>query len=130
MLAELRPVKSRPRTFGAPGGVPEIARFAADASLDGVITWPHEVQRVRNVCGRRFIIVTSGVRMRGNVAADSHAITAADAIRSGADYVVIGSPIWHAAEPIRAVREITDDIERGLRVNPRRTFEILNPRPV
>ncbi|WP_333647726.1 hypothetical protein [Candidatus Binatus sp.] len=30
----------------------------------------------------------------------------------------------------RAVREITDDIERGLRNNPRRTFEILNPRPV
>jgi hypothetical protein len=30
----------------------------------------------------------------------------------------------------RAVREITDDIERGLRNNPRCTFEILNPRPV
>src|ERR1019366_855532 len=59
-----------------------------------------------------------------------HAITAADAIRAGADYVVVGSPIWRAAEPLRAVREITDDIERGLRNSPRRTFEILNPRPL
>jgi len=58
------------------------------------------------------------------------ATTAADAIRAGADYVVVGSPIWRAAEPLRAVREITDDIERGLRNSPRRTFEILNPRPV
>ena len=60
----------------------------------------------------------------------SNAITAADAIRAGADYVVVGGPIWRAAEPLRAVREITDDIERGLRNSPRRTFEILNPRPV
>jgi pyridoxal biosynthesis lyase PdxS len=58
------------------------------------------------------------------------ATTAADAIRAGADYVVVGSPIWRAAEPLRAVHEITDDIERGLRNSPRRTFEILNPRPV
>ena len=57
------------------------------------------------------------------------ATTAADAIRAGADYVVVGSPIWRAAEPLRAVHEITDDIERGLRNSPRRTFEILNPVP-
>jgi orotidine-5'-phosphate decarboxylase len=74
--------------------------------------------------------VTSGVRLREIGTPDQSAITAADAIRAGADYVVVGSPIWRAAEPLRAVREITDDIERGLRNNPRRTFEILNPRPV
>jgi len=85
---------------------------------------------VRNTCGRRFIIVTSGVRLREIASPASNGITAADAIRAGADYVVIGSPIWRTAEPVRAVREITDDIERGLRNSPRRTFEILNPRPV
>ena len=74
--------------------------------------------------------MTSGVRLRELASPAAHAFSAADAIRAGADYVVVGSPIWRAAEPIRAVREITDDIERGLRNNPRRTFEILNPRPV
>jgi orotidine-5'-phosphate decarboxylase len=129
MLAELKSANSR-RAPGSPDRVTEIARFAADASLDGVVTWPHEVTRVRNTCGRRFIIVTSGVQLRESANAGAHSITAADAIRGGADYVVVGSPIWRAAEPLRAVREITDDIERGLRNSPRRTFEILNPRPV
>jgi orotidine-5'-phosphate decarboxylase len=129
-LADTKSANSGARTPGTPGRVTEIARFAADASLDGVVTWPHEITRVRNTCGRRFIIVTSGVRLREMAGTTSDTITAADAIRAGADYVVIGSPIWRAAEPLRAVREITDDIERGLRNSPRRTFEILNPRPV
>jgi orotidine-5'-phosphate decarboxylase len=129
-LAELKPPNSSTRSPRSPDRVTEIARFAADASLDGVVTWPHEVPLVRNMCGRRFVIVTSGVRLREAGSEPSNAITAADAIRGGADYVIVGSPIWRAAEPIRAVREITDDIERGLRNSPRRTFEILNPRPV
>jgi len=130
MLSELKSANWKPRAPGTPDRVTEIARFAAEASLDGVITWPHEVPHVRNSCGRRFIIVTSGVRLREMADPGSQAITAAEAIRAGADYVVVGSPIWRAAEPLRAVREITDDIERGLRSSPRRTFEILNPRPV
>jgi orotidine-5'-phosphate decarboxylase len=129
-LADTKSLNSSSRFPGLPDRVTEIARFAADASLDGVVTWPHEVTRVRNTCGRRFIIVTSGVQLREPGGTTSKAITAADAIRAGADYVVIGSPIWRAAEPLHAVREITDDIERGLRNSPRRTFEILNPRPV
>ena len=129
-LSDTKSPNSSARAPESPDRVTEIARFAADASLDGVVTWPHEITQVRNTCGRRFIIVTSGVRLRETVNASANAPTAADAIRAGADYVVIGSPIWRAAEPLRAVREITDDIERGLRNSPRRTFEILNPRPV
>jgi orotidine-5'-phosphate decarboxylase len=130
MLADMKSANSGAHTSGMPDRVTEIARFAADASLDGVVTWPHEVTHVRNTCGRRFIIVTSGVRLNEVASPASNGITAAEAIRAGADYVVVGGPIWRAAEPLRAVREITDDIERGLRNSPRRTFEILNPRPV
>ena len=130
MLAEMKSATASQHASGSPDRVTEIARFAADASLDGVVTWPHEVTHVRNTCGRRFIIVTSGVRLREIASTASNTITAAEAIRAGADYVVVGGPIWRAAEPLRAVREITDDIERGLRNSPRRTFEILNPRPV
>jgi orotidine-5'-phosphate decarboxylase len=129
-LADTKSANGSSRAPATPDRVTEIARFAADASLDGVVTWPHEITRVRNTCGRRFIIVTSGVQMRDAAGAASNGFTAAEAIRAGADYVVVGSPIWRAAEPIRAVREITEDIERGLRNSPRRTFEILNPRPV
>ena len=130
MLAELKSANSSSRAPAGQDRVAEIARLAAEASLDGVVTLPHEVARVRDICGRRFVMVTFGVRLDGASKRDSDAITAADAIRAGADYVVVGSEIWRAAEPIRAVREITEDIERGLRNSPRRTFEILNPRPV
>jgi pyridoxal biosynthesis lyase PdxS len=46
----------------------------------------------------------------------------AEVIRAGADYLVIGSPIFRAPEPARAVQSIIDEIERGLRApthNPR-----------
>jgi orotidine-5'-phosphate decarboxylase len=45
-------------------------------------------------------------------------VDGAAAIQAGADYLVVGSPIWKAAEPTRAVREIVDQIDRGLRVSP------------
>ena len=63
-LAEMKSPNSSAHLPRSPDRVTEIARFAADASLDGVVTWPHEVPHVRNTCGRRFIIVTSGVQLR------------------------------------------------------------------
>ncbi len=107
----------------------DIARQAANGGLDGVLTAAREVSQVRASCGRRFIIVASGVRLHegpGSAAAGA----AADAIRVGADYLVVGSPIWRAAEPMRAIREITADIERGLRANLRPPIEVLGVRPL
>lgn len=83
------------------------------------------------------MIVTSGLSLRPGVDGQSHGIDgpshvsgAVDAIRAGADYVVVGAPVWQAPEPVRAVREITDGIERGLRANPRGALEMLNLRPL
>jgi orotidine-5'-phosphate decarboxylase len=114
---------------GCADRVLEIARQAANASLDGVLTSVREVSQVRETCGRRFIIVTSGVRLRDDPGCAS-AGAAADAIRAGADYLVVGSPIWRAAEPVRAVREITEDMERGLRTNLRPPIEGIGTRPL
>ncbi|HYL57732.1 MAG TPA: orotidine-5'-phosphate decarboxylase [Candidatus Acidoferrales bacterium] len=140
MLAEMKPAAPRRETQGCSDRVAEIARIAADAALDGVFTSPREVTRVRNLCGRRFIIVTSGVvsagattpgaRSPANGGLAQHPVSAADAIRAGADYVVVGGPVWRSAEPVRVVREIADDIERGLRTNSRIASEVQNPRPV
>ncbi|MDO8430986.1 MAG: orotidine 5'-phosphate decarboxylase / HUMPS family protein [Candidatus Binatus sp.] len=135
---------NQPRLIGPQGRhtvcadrVAEIARLAADASLDGVVTSPHQISRVRGIGGRRFVIVTSGLSLRPGVDGQSHGIDgpshvsgAVDAIRAGADYVVVGAPVWQAPEPVRAVREITDGIERGLRANPRGALEMLNLRPL
>ena len=96
-------------------GVVELARHAAAAGLDGVFTSAQGAPRIRNMCGRRFIIVTPLSR-----AADGadELVDGAAAIHSGADFLVVGSPIWKASEPMRAVREIVDQIDRGLRNGP------------
>jgi orotidine-5'-phosphate decarboxylase len=140
MLAGLSAGEAKFADGAAADRVANLARMAADASLDGVLTSPHELARVRDAVGRRFLIVVSGavtsgaptpaLRMRYGCDANAYAIGAAEAIRAGADYLVVGSPIWRAAEPIRAVLEITEDIERGLRTSSRGALELLSPRPL
>jgi orotidine-5'-phosphate decarboxylase len=126
-VAMLAGLSSADAHAGCSDRVLEVARQAANANLDGVLTSAREASQVRAACGRRFIIVTSGVRIHDEPGCAS---AAADAIRAGADYLVVGSPIWRAAEPVRAVREITEDMERGLRTNLRPPVEVLGVRPL
>ncbi len=96
-------------------GVVELARHAAAAGLDGVLTSAQGAPRIRSMCGRRFIIVTPLSCVRDGT---SEIVDGAAAIHAGADFLVVGSPIWKAAEPMRAVRDIVDQIDRGLRNGP------------
>ena len=96
-------------------GVVELARHAVGAGLDGVYTSPQGAPRIRSVCGRRFLIVTP---LPGDNSGVDGVLDGASAIVAGADFLVVGSPIWKASEPMRAVREIVDQIDRGLRSGP------------
>ena len=93
-------------------GTVELARHAATAGLDGVYTSAQGAPRIRSICGRRFIIVTPLPCTRDG---EREFVDGASAIHAGADFLVVGSPIWKAREPMRAVREIVDQIDRGLR---------------
>jgi orotidine-5'-phosphate decarboxylase len=132
MLAALG--RSRSAPGAADGGwgvrrVVQIAKLAAGAALDGVLTSPHETARLRAACGRRFTVISSGMgRNRGWEASD-FPFGAAEAVRAGADYLIVTNPIWSANDPLRAVREITDEMERGLRANPRLALELRPSRP-
>jgi orotidine-5'-phosphate decarboxylase len=94
------------------GTVPEIvlARAAAAfaAGADGVIASPQEAAAIRalpEAAGR--LIVTPGIRPTGSDAGDQKRIlTPAEAIRAGADHIVVGRPIWAAADPAAAARAI------------------------
>ena len=96
-------------------GMVELARHAATAGLDGVFTSAQGAPRIRSMCGRRFIIVTP-LPMRARER--KRFVDGAAAIHAGADFLVVGSPIWKASEPMRAVREIVDQIDHGLRTGP------------
>jgi orotidine-5'-phosphate decarboxylase len=93
-----------------------LARLAKEAGLDGVVASAHEVEAIRRTCGSRFLIVVPGVRPPASNANDQLRVaTPADAVRAGADYLVIGRPITGAANPRRAALAITREIATALR---------------
>jgi orotidine-5'-phosphate decarboxylase len=94
--------------------VVRLARLAREAGMDGVVTSPLEIGRIRRECGRGFLIVTPGVRPESSDWDDQkRVLTPAEAIRAGADYIVVGKPIRDAPDPRAAAREIVAEIERG-----------------
>jgi orotidine-5'-phosphate decarboxylase len=97
--------------------VSRLARLARLCGMDGVVASPHEVSRIRRECGPRFLIVTPGVRLpEGSIEDQKRVLTPEEAIRAGANYLVVGSPIRNAPDPAAAAREVLDAMQRGLRM--------------
>ena len=92
-----------------------LARLAQDAGLDGVVCSPQEISAVRRACGPGFLIVTPGVRPAGAALGDQRRVMAPrDALRAGADILVIGRPITAETDPAGAARAILADLEEFL----------------
>ena len=87
--------------------VVRLARLAKVSGLDGVVCSPQEIAMVRAACGPQFLIVTPGIRPAGSDLADQRRVqTPEEAMRAGADILVIGRPITGAADPAQAARAI------------------------
>jgi orotidine-5'-phosphate decarboxylase len=105
---ELQTVWGAARTLA--GQVRHLACQALQAGLDGVVASPHEIRLVREACGPSFLIVTPGVRPAGADVQDQRRVmTPREAIRAGADYVVVGRPISGAPDPAAAARRIAEE---------------------
>ena len=91
--------------------VVHLAGLAKSSGLDGVVASPHEIEALRDACGPDFLIVTPGVRPAGAELGDQKRVTTpGEAVRRGADYVVVGRPITAAEDPIAAARAIAAEI--------------------
>ncbi len=88
----------------------ERAARAFDAGADGVIASPREAAAIRALPGAG-LIVTPGVRPAGAALGDQKRVeTPAAAIAAGADHLVVGRPIWQAADPRAAAQAILSEI--------------------
>ena len=104
--------------------VVQLARLAKKAGMDGVVASPQEIRAIRKACGKDFLIVVPGIRpvvgggptRKGRHKTDDQVrvATPAEAIRAGADYLVIGRPITGAPDPEAAARAILEEISSAL----------------
>jgi orotidine-5'-phosphate decarboxylase len=93
--------------------VRSLARLARNAGMDGVVASPREIEIVRDACGSEFVILTPGIRAATDVASDQkRTLTAREAVRAGADYIVVGRPITDARDRRAAALAIVDDLSR------------------
>lgn len=111
------------KEMGFTGSIEQLVFLRAKKALalgcDGVVSSGLEVPALRDGLGDKFLIVTPGIRPGANVDViqedDQRRIaTAYQAIRNGADYVVVGRPIRNAKDPVAVVKAMQDDIARAL----------------
>ncbi|MBV8855651.1 MAG: orotidine-5'-phosphate decarboxylase [Acidobacteria bacterium] len=95
--------------------VRRLARLADAAGLDGVVASPHEIVPVRESVGRAgFLVVTPGITPSAAAYADQKRVTSpAEAVRRGADFVVVGRAILNSPDPRRAARAVVEEMENG-----------------
>ena len=91
-----------------------LADQAQAAGLDGVCASPLEIEPIREACGDDFVIVTPGIRPEWASQGDQQRITTpGEAIKRGANYIVVGRPILEAKDPVKAAVNILDEISKA-----------------
>lgn len=93
--------------------VVERAGRAFDAGADGVISSPNEAALIRALPeAKDRLIVTPGVRPAGADLGDQKRVaTPANAVKNGVDHIVVGRPVWKAADPRAAAKAIVAEMQ-------------------
>jgi orotidine-5'-phosphate decarboxylase len=95
--------------------VVKLAQLAKKVGVDGVVASVQEAKAIRKACGSDFLIVTPGVRPKDSEVDpksedQSRKATPTEAIRAGADFLVVGRPIIAASDPRAAAQSIVEEI--------------------
>ena len=89
-----------------------IKKFSMEAKkqkLDGIVCSPKEIKIAREVLGKKFLIVTPGIRyqkLKGVGDDQKRTLTPSKAISMGADLLVIGRPITLSKNPLKTLKDI------------------------
>ena len=88
-----------------------LTALASDAGLSGLVCSPHEAAKVKSIHGNQFKLVTPGIRPVGADAGDQKRImTPRLAAEQGADFIVVGRPIYQAEDPESVVKSVLEDL--------------------
>ena len=91
--------------------VVQMAKLTQEAGLDGVVCSSHEIEAIREACGKDFILMVPGIRPAGSAQGDQKRImTPKEAIDKGATHLVIGRPISQADDPAEAAKNILSSL--------------------
>jgi orotidine-5'-phosphate decarboxylase len=98
-----------------------LAGMAVREGIGGIVCSAREVAAVRELAGKSAVLVTPGVRLPEDEVLDQkRVVTPYDAIRNGADYLVVGRPITKAADPVAAARRFAAEMKSAKEPGPRR----------
>ena len=105
------------------GHAEHLAKLSRDSGLDGITCSAHEAPALRTACGPDFVLVVPGIRpaavggddQKRAVGGDDQkrTVTPAEAVRLGADYLVVGRPITGADDPAAAARAVAAEIDEA-----------------
>ena len=105
----------RPSADTLQQSVERMARLAWDCGCDGLVCSAADLPRLREAIGPEPLVVTPGIRPAGAGLDDQHRVTTpAQAMASGADFLVIGRPITKADDPAAALAAIAKEIADGI----------------
>ncbi len=93
-----------------------LAKLAQTAGASGVVASAQDISLLRENIGDEFVVVTPGIRSAGATTKDDQkrTLSAYEAVKTGADYIVVGRPIRLASKPLEACRQIVQEIADGL----------------
>ena len=94
--------------------VERLARLARACGLDGVVCSAQEASLLRKATGEDFLLVTPGIRLAGDSSHDqSRVVTPEEAVRLGANYLVVGRSITGARDPAAVLESIRASLDEG-----------------
>ena len=110
------------QAMGMTKSIEELVYFRAKRALelgcDGVVSSGMEAKRLRDKLGSKLMVVTPGIRPGTNLYNEQddqqRIVTARQAIADGVDYLVVGRPISKAADPIKVISALQEEIKQGL----------------
>jgi len=92
-----------------------LARLAVEAGIEGIVCSPQELEPLRAELGSRVRIITPGIRPAWAEAQDQKRImTPGEAIKKGADFLVIGRPITQAPVPREAFSRVLEELQAAV----------------